>query len=564
MDGARSAARTIQNNLLDKDKQEAFDLLIHGTGRNTDFADRARLLLPPKYHSAPVPLLQSVTKCWTDFTDMQPLRIAVGTYNINGGKHFRSVVYKQVSLDDWLLDAHTKKKDTLVDLADEGEDKEKIIDMYAIGFEEMVDLDAKNIMNASKENAKEWALELQKTLNRDHTYSLVTFHQLVGVCLYVFVRPELAGYIKEVYVEEVKTGMGGNTGNKGSVAISLTYKASSICFLASHFAAGQKEIQERNNDYAEAVKKLSFPNGRSLLSHDYVFWCGDFNYRISLPRDEVIYALKNDDYAELKAADQLLVEHGAGNTFQGFSEGELSFPPTYKYDLFSDDFDTSEKARCPAWTDRVLWRRRKPQGPLPADWCPGKLAFYGRAELKQSDHRPVLAVLDVQARAVVPAKREEVVDAILETLGPSDGTIVSTPVSGAFSLTLSEDVVSAITACMAVHGEVRYSRPVRGSVWTQFREGGAAMLALKKGQITAAGTDWVVGPPCHNWSESLTQELRLVANPVLPLARAQPVFRKESRVLLSQLSQLSFQELEVKFLTIFLPGQKYLNQTNYW
>ena len=108
---------------------------------------------------------------------------------------------------------------------------------------------------------------------------------------------------------------------------------------------------------------------------------------------------------------------------------------------------------------------------------------------------------------------------------------------------------------MSAHGEVRYSRPVRGAVWTQFREGGAAMLALKKGQITAAGTDWVVGPPCPNWSESLTQELRLVANPVLPLARAQPVFRKESRVLLSQLSQLSFQELEVKFLTIFSSSQ---------
>ena len=185
----------------------------------------------------------------------------MGTYNINGGKHFRSVVYKQVSLDDWLLDAHTKKKDTLVDLTDEeGGGNDKIIDMYAIGFEEMVDLDAKNIMNASKENAKEWALELQKTLNRDHTYSLVTFHQLVGVCLYVFVRPELAGFIKEVYVEEVKTGMGGNTGNKGSVAISLTYKASSICFLASHFAAGQKEIQERNNDFGEAIKKLAFAN----------------------------------------------------------------------------------------------------------------------------------------------------------------------------------------------------------------------------------------------------------------------------------------------------------------
>jgi phosphatidylinositol-bisphosphatase len=39
----------------------------------------------------------------------------------------------------------------------------------------------------------------------------------------------------------------------------------------------------------------------------------------------------------------------------------LSFAPTYKYDLFSDDYDTSEKMRIPAWTDRVLWRRRKPK-----------------------------------------------------------------------------------------------------------------------------------------------------------------------------------------------------------
>ena len=46
LDGARSAARTIQNNLLDKHKQEAFDLILLGPGRQTDFRDRARLLLP--------------------------------------------------------------------------------------------------------------------------------------------------------------------------------------------------------------------------------------------------------------------------------------------------------------------------------------------------------------------------------------------------------------------------------------------------------------------------------------------------------------------------------------
>ena len=34
--------------------------------------------------------------------------------------------------------------------------------------------------------------------------------------------------------------------------------------------------------------------------------------------------------------------------------------------------------------------------------------WYGRAELKQSDHRPVLAVVDVQARVVDRVKRDQV------------------------------------------------------------------------------------------------------------------------------------------------------------
>ena len=84
----------------------------------------------------------------------------------------------------------------LVDVEDPTKD-DKRIDIYAIGFEEMVDLDAKNIMNASKENAKEWALELGKTLNKEPgTFCLLTFCQLVGVCLYVFVRTELASKIR--------------------------------------------------------------------------------------------------------------------------------------------------------------------------------------------------------------------------------------------------------------------------------------------------------------------------------------------------------------------------------
>ena len=49
MDGARSAARTIQNNLLDNTKQEAIDVLLFGSSFNSDLADRARMLLPSNY-----------------------------------------------------------------------------------------------------------------------------------------------------------------------------------------------------------------------------------------------------------------------------------------------------------------------------------------------------------------------------------------------------------------------------------------------------------------------------------------------------------------------------------
>ena len=138
----------------------------------------------------------------------------------------------------------------------------KKVDFYAVGFEEMVDLDTKNIVSASGENARLWSQELVQTLNKEPglSYSLVTYTQLVGVCLYLFVRTDLAHLVSEVLVEQVKTGFGGNTGNKGTVCISLTFRAASLVFACSHFAAGQSQVTERNNDYQEAVKRISFSN----------------------------------------------------------------------------------------------------------------------------------------------------------------------------------------------------------------------------------------------------------------------------------------------------------------
>ena len=39
---------------------------------------------------------------------------------------------------------------------------------------------------------------------------------------------------------------------------------------------------------------------------------------------------------------------------------------------------------------------------IPLDrWKEPSLVFYGRAELKQSDHRPVVGIVDVQARKMI-------------------------------------------------------------------------------------------------------------------------------------------------------------------
>lgn len=181
------------------------------------------------------------------------------------------------------------------------------VDIFAIGFEEIVDLNASNIMAASTDNAKAWAEELQKVLSRDIEYVLVTYQQLVGVCLYLFIRPKHAPYLRDVAVDCVKTGLGGATGNKGAAAIRCVLYSTSFCFVCAHFAAGQSQVNERNADYAEITRKITFPMGRTLNTHDYVFWCGDFNYRVDMDKDEMKEMIKKNEFNQILQYDQLKV-----------------------------------------------------------------------------------------------------------------------------------------------------------------------------------------------------------------------------------------------------------------
>ena len=55
-----------------------------------------------------------------------------------------------------------------------------------------------SLPSTSATNRREWGVELQKVLSRDEPYELLTAEQLVGICLYVFIRPKLIPYVRSV------------------------------------------------------------------------------------------------------------------------------------------------------------------------------------------------------------------------------------------------------------------------------------------------------------------------------------------------------------------------------
>lgn len=68
----------------------------------------------------------------------------------------------------------------------------------------------------------------------------------------------------------------------------------------------------------------------------------------SSPLIRYVYLLERRLIAEHTAQLRRAMDERA--VFEGYQEGPLLFRPTYKYDLGTDNYDTSEKMRVPAWT----------------------------------------------------------------------------------------------------------------------------------------------------------------------------------------------------------------------
>ncbi|KAE8601793.1 hypothetical protein XENTR_v10013798 [Xenopus tropicalis] len=532
-DGARTVSRTIQTNFFDGAKQEAIDLMLMGDFFNEQYADKGRMLMDSSALLVIPSVLKSISERQLEFTNYKRTRVAMGTWNVNGGKQFRSKILSTSELTDWLLDSPK-----LSGTPDFQDDESNPPDIFAVGFEEMVELSAGNIVSASTTNRKVWAEQIQKALSRSHRYILLTSGQLVGVCLFVFVRPYHMPFIRDVATDTVKTGLGGKTGNKGAVAIRFQFYSTSFCFICSHFTAGQNQVKERNEDYKEITQKLSFPMGRNVFSHDYVFWCGDFNYRLDLPYDEVFYYIRRQDWKKLLEYDQLQLQKSASKIFKDFYEGTIHFGPTYKYDIGSEAYDTSEKCRTPAWTDRVLWWRKKwpfeksarDINLLDSDldfstkikhtWTPGALMYYGRAELPYSDHRPVLAMVEVEVQEVDVTSRERVFQEITSSQGPLDATVevrILFPTAEE-KADFPEDISTELVKTFQTYGNVILVRLIRGQMIVTFEDSRTALNVLDLDGLKVNGKTIKIRPKTEDWLKGLHEEIARNRDSIAPMS----------------------------------------------
>ncbi|SRR5258707_10786330 len=127
---------------------------------------------------------------------------------------------------------------------------------------------------------------------------------------------------------------------------------------------------------------------------------GDMNYRIDQRRDNVIASVKAGELDYLLQHDQLNKERKTNTGFRlrSFREAPITFAPTYKYDRRSNEFDTSEKRRVPAWCDRILYRCRDPERV--------ECLHYRRYEANISDHRPISGRFRITTKLVQPDLRE--------------------------------------------------------------------------------------------------------------------------------------------------------------
>ncbi|XP_070707088.1 phosphatidylinositol 4,5-bisphosphate 5-phosphatase A [Pempheris klunzingeri] len=287
---------------------------------------------------------------------------------------------------------------------------QKTVDMFVIGLQEVNSMINKRLKDVLFSD--QWSERCMDTLSPSG-YVLVASQRMQGVLLLVFSRFVHLPFLRGVQTESTRTGLGGYWGNKGGVSVRMTVFGHPVCFLNCHLPAHMRNLEQRVEDFESILQQQQFDGGAAsgVLDHDVVFWFGDLNFRIEDYDIHVVKcAIDSNKLPLLWERDQLNMAKNTESILDGFQEGALNFPPTYKFDVGTHTYDTSAKKRKPAWTDRILWRLRRTGSPVPThnaalqrgltSWLGGATrvtqhVYRSHMGFTISDHKPVSAVFSL-------------------------------------------------------------------------------------------------------------------------------------------------------------------------
>ena len=232
---------------------------------------------------------------------------------------------------------------------------------------------------------------------------------MAGNFIGLFAKRCVLSKIKELYTCQIKAGIGPK--NKGSCALRFRIDETTFAFFNCHLASGHGEVYRRTEMVRDIIES-AFKKAKTLpkaMEHNCLFLFGDLNFRVTMDNQEARQAIRDKKIANLLQYEELLqvrqayqqsITGGSDNLpvdvreaimhdqiISEFKEGEITFPPTYKYDVGTHNFDSSRKQRVPSWTDRILYMDENNKVE--------QLEYQSVPGVSMSDHKPVNGIFEV-------------------------------------------------------------------------------------------------------------------------------------------------------------------------
>ncbi|XP_048180735.1 inositol polyphosphate 5-phosphatase K isoform X3 [Corvus hawaiiensis] len=291
-------------------------------------------------------------------------------------------------------------------------------DMYIIGLQEV----NSRITNFLSDLAFDdpWSVFFMTVLS-PLGYIKLSSVRMQGLLLLIFVKHVHLPFVRDIHTHYTRTGLYGYWGNKGGVSIRMSLFGHTICFMNCHLPAHMENTEQRLDDF-EKILEMQFEGEDipSPMDHEILFWFGDLNFRIA---DYGIHfvreSINNKRFNLLWEKDQLNMAKKKEVFLKEFKEGPLQFKPTYKFDLYSEVYDTreqkslfwfNEKKRKPAWTDRILWKVKNlcevasKEGEFPEEENPISVTlnnYVSHMSYGISDHKPVTGTFKLEMKPLV-------------------------------------------------------------------------------------------------------------------------------------------------------------------